>query len=145
MSMEYKKGSGLRAQGSGLMRWDQASCSRYIPVISLFLVLLLIAYGWIIRQSVPSVPLADPDSWGYLSPALSWLGGAGFIQTDGRGFLYPAILAAILKCGAGFSAITLCQQSLGLLGALVIWMIFTRWLSLFDASNVYVRILGYCL
>ncbi|MEO6847219.1 MAG: hypothetical protein ABI443_06885 [Chthoniobacterales bacterium] len=139
MSTDDKRGVRLMVWGNPIF------CARYIPFISLFLVLLLIVWGWIIRQSVPTVPLADPDSWGYLYPALSWVGGAGFVQADGRGFLYPAILAIILKCGAGFSAITFCQQFLGLSGAIVIWIIFSRWLSLFDAESMHVRIFGYCL
>jgi hypothetical protein len=37
-------------------------------------------------------PIADPDTWGYLSPALRKLTGAEFGHTNGRNFVYPGFL-----------------------------------------------------
>jgi hypothetical protein len=83
------------------------------------------------RSGLPAVPLLTPDSWGYLHPALSWLGGAGFQQTDGRAWFYPAILTFILKAGGNFSWIVRFQQFLGLAGAPLVWFGLRIWLSLF--------------
>ena len=88
---------------------------------------------WAIKQrsGLPAVPLLTPDSWGYLHPALSWLGGAGFQQTDGRAWFYPAILTLILKAGGDFSWIVRVQQFLGLASAPLLWFGLRIWLSLF--------------
>jgi hypothetical protein len=83
------------------------------------------------RSGLPVVPLLTPDSWGYLHPALSWLGGAGFQQTDGRAWFYPAILTLILKAGGDFSWIVRVQQVLGLASAPFLWFGLRIWLSLF--------------
>jgi len=83
------------------------------------------------RSGLPAVPLLTPDSWGYLHPALSWLGGAGFQQTDGRAWFYPAILTFILKAGGDFSWIVRVQQFFGLASAPLLWIGLRIWLSLF--------------
>ena len=79
---------------------------------------------------MPAVPLLTPDSWGYLHPALSWLGGAGFQQTDGRAWFYPGILALILKVGGDFSWIVRVQQFCGLASAPLLWFGVWIWLKL---------------
>ena len=88
------------------------------------------------RAGLSAVPLLTPDSWGYLNPALSWLGGAGFQQTDGRAWFYPAILTLILKLGGGFSGIVRVQQFLGLASALLLWFGLRIWLALFPKRSV---------
>jgi hypothetical protein len=88
-----------------------------------------VAAGLIVRSRLPAIPLTDGDSWGYLCPALCWLSGVGFQQTDGRDWLYPALLTGILKIGGDFSAVTFVQHFLGLLGILfgcVAWYLCTR-------------------
>lgn len=70
-------------------------------------------YAGILRADTPRIPVSDPDTWGYLFPALSWIDGQGFVQLHGRDWLYPAFLAFCLKLG-GFPAIVLLQQILGL-------------------------------
>ena len=94
---------------------------------------MLAAVLWGIKQrsGLPAVPLLTPDSWGYLNPALSWLGGAGFQQTDGRAWFYPAILTIILKLGGDFSWIVRAQQFFGLASAPLLWFGLRIWLSLF--------------
>jgi len=44
------------------------------------------------RFALPLDPIADPDTWGYLSPALRKLIGAEFGHTSGRNFIYPGFL-----------------------------------------------------
>jgi hypothetical protein len=86
--------------------------------------------GLIVRARLPVVPLADADTWGYLRPALSWLSGLGFQQTYGRDWLYPALLAGILKMGGDFCAITYVQRFLGLAGIFLFWLAWRSWLRL---------------
>jgi hypothetical protein len=87
------------------------------------------------RYKLPATPLLTPDSWGYLHPALSWIGGTGFEQTDGRGWFYPAILALIIKATGNFSCIVRYQQFLGLAAAPVLWLTVRMWLSLYPARS----------
>jgi hypothetical protein len=94
-------------------------------------VLAGVVWGIKQRSGLAAVPLLTPDSWGYLHPALSWLGGAGFQQTDGRAWFYPAILTLILKASGSFSWIVRVQQLLGLASAPLLWFSLRVWLSLF--------------
>ncbi len=79
--------------------------------IALALIVLLAAYE---RFHLPPSPLADPDSWGYLGPAVLKLGGEGFQHTYSRNFLYPGFLLLILGLTNNFGAITIIQHLLGL-------------------------------
>jgi hypothetical protein len=69
--------------------------------------------AWL-RFALPLDPLADPDTWGYLSPALRKLTGAEFGHTYGRNFVYPGFVFLILRTFGDFRAITLLQHLLGL-------------------------------
>lgn len=78
--------------------------------------------GWR-RFSLPLDPIADPDTWGYLSPALGKLLGFEFIH-QGRNFVYPAFLFLLLRLFGDFRAIVVTQHLLGLLAGgllLVAW------------------------
>jgi hypothetical protein len=93
-------------------------------------VVALMLGGLIVRTRLPITPLADGDTWGYLHPALSWLSGLGFQQTYGRDWLYPALLAGILKISGDFCAITYVQRFLGLAGIFIFWLAWRSWLRL---------------
>src|SRR5215471_10057778 len=66
------------------------------------------------RFTLPFDPIADPDTWGYLSPALRKLTGAPFGHTSGRNFIYPGFLYLLLRVFRYFRAITVAQHLLGL-------------------------------
>ncbi|MEY2489970.1 MAG: hypothetical protein QOC70_1912 [Verrucomicrobiota bacterium] len=73
------------------------------------------------RFALPLDPIADPDTWGYLAPALRKLVGAEFGHTDGRNFVYPAFIFSLLRAFGDFRAIVIAQHLLGLLaGALLL-------------------------
>src|SRR3979411_1407585 len=91
--------------------------------------------GLVVRARLPITPLADADTWGYLRPALHWLSGLGFQQTYGRDWLYPALLAGILKIGGDFHAITYVQRFLGLAGILIFWAAWRSWLGLLPVQG----------
>lgn len=97
--------------------------------------LLGIICGFQQRYGLPATPLLTPDSWGYLHPALAWIGGAGFQQTDGRAWFYPAILALIIKATGNFSCIVRWQQFLGLAAAPILWLTVRIWLSLYPSRS----------
>jgi hypothetical protein len=90
----------------------------------------LFYWGWVAvlftwaawqRFSLPLDPIADPDTWGYLAPALRKLVGAEFGHTDGRNFVYPAFVFSLLRPFGDFRAIVITQHLLGLLaGALLL-------------------------
>jgi hypothetical protein len=77
---------------------------------------LAVLFAWAAWQrfSLPLDPIADPDTWGYLSPALRKLLGGEFGHTAGRNFVYPAFLFSILRVFADFRAIVIIQHLLGL-------------------------------
>jgi len=99
---------------------------------------LLIFFGVGIYQrfSLPNVPFSDPDTWGYLSPALSWLGGRGFAQSAGRDWLYPAFVAFALKTGGAFQVIVIWQKILGCLSVLMVGLAWGAWASLLPLGRV---------
>src|SRR5438128_8829530 len=78
---------------------------------------LAFIFTWAVWQrfALPLDPIADPDTWGYLSPALRKLTGAEFGHTQGRNFVYPAFLYLVLSLFADFRAITFVQHLLGLM------------------------------
>ena len=104
-------------------------------LLALCAAIIVLIGGLIVRSRLPITPLADGDTWGYLRPALSWLSGLGFQQTYGRDWLYPALLAAILKISGDFSAITYVQRSLGLAGIFLFWLTWRSWLQLFPVRK----------
>lgn len=67
------------------------------------------------RFRLPLDPIADPDIWGYLSPALRKLTGGEFGHTHGRNFIYPGFVYLVLRAFGDFRAITVIQHVLGLL------------------------------
>ena len=73
-------------------------------------------FAWAVwrRFKLPLDPIADPDTWGYLSPALRKLTGAEFGHSQGRNFLYPGFLYLVLRCFGDFRAIGVVQHLLGL-------------------------------
>ena len=71
-------------------------------------------------------PIADPDTWGYLSPALRKLTGAEFGHTHGRNFTYPGSLFLLLKVCPDFRAITVVQHLLGLVAGAMLLLTWRR-------------------
>ena len=90
----------------------------YWPAVALI-------FGWAIwlRFSLPATPIADPDTWGYLSPAMGKLLGTGW-EHHLRNYLYPGFLYLLLRVFNDFSAITVTQHLLGVAAGglfLVVW------------------------
>lgn len=88
-----------------------------------------------LRAGTPRIPVSDPDTWGYLFPALSWIDGQGFVQLHGRDWLYPAFLAFCLKLG-GFPAIVALQQVLGLAAGVFFVLAARSWTRLLPVQRV---------
>ncbi|HVD95817.1 MAG TPA: hypothetical protein VNE84_06715 [Candidatus Limnocylindria bacterium] len=78
------------------------------------------------RFAVPLDPIADPDTWGYLSPALRELTASAFGHTSGRNFIYPGFLYLLLRTFGDFRAITVTQHFLGLLAGGVLLLTWRR-------------------
>jgi hypothetical protein len=79
---------------------------------------LAAVFAWAVwlRFRLPLDPIADPDTWAYLSPALWKLIGGGFEHMPyGRNFVYPGFLYLLLRFFGDFRAITVAQHLLGLL------------------------------
>jgi hypothetical protein len=78
------------------------------------------------RFRLPLEPIADPDTWGYLSPALRKLVGNEFGHTNGRNFIYPGFLYLLLRAFGDFRAVTVAQHMLGLLAGGIILLTWRR-------------------
>src|SRR5947199_3854200 len=96
------------------------------PVCYWTVIALLFAWAVWQRFKLPLDPIADPDTWGYLSPALRKLTGAKFGHTNSRNFIYPGFLFGLLRIFADFRAITIAQHFLGLLAGAVLLLAWRR-------------------
>jgi hypothetical protein len=114
----------------------------WLNSVTFSVALALIVGGLIVRARLPTIPLADGDTWGYLNPALSWLSGSGFKETNERDWFYPALLAAILRLSGQFNAIVYVQRFLGLSGVLLFWLSWRRWLRFLAAPSFRFRIVS---
>jgi hypothetical protein len=90
------------------------------------MVILLFAWATWQRFALPLDPIADPDTWGYLSPALRKLTGAQFGHTHGRNFIYPGFVFLLLRVFGDFRAITVTQHLLGLLAGGILLLTWRR-------------------
>lgn len=97
---------------------------------AIVLVLLLTYNAWQ-RFSLPLTPVLDPDSPGYLNPALSQLSGHGLQQTQGRSFLYPVLVLGVLNATGDLNSIVVMQHIASLLAAIAwmgIWVVWSSFL-----------------
>jgi hypothetical protein len=78
------------------------------------------------RFRLPLDPIADPDTWGYVSRALRKLIGAEFGHTGGRNFIYPGFIFLLLRVFGDFRAITIAQHLLGLLAGGILLLTWRR-------------------
>ena len=85
-------------------------------------------FGWAAWQrfALPLDPITDPDTWGYLAPALRKLVGAEFGHTYGRNFVYPAFVFSLLRLFGDFRAIVITQHLLGLVAGGVLLITWRR-------------------
>ena len=84
--------------------------SAALVAIEVLVLIAVLAAAWKQRGLMPLVPTSNPDTWGYLNPALTWLSGLGCQQTAGRDWFYPALLALFLKTTGSFAGIALWQK-----------------------------------
>src|SRR5438874_342875 len=85
-------------------------------------------FAWAVWQRFkpPLTPIADPDIWGYLSPALRKLTCADFGHTQGRNFLCPGFLYLVLRSFGDFRAIAIVQHLLGVAAGGVLLLTWRR-------------------
>jgi hypothetical protein len=80
-----------------------------------------------LRFRLPLCPLADRDTWSYLSPALRKLTGGDFVHMPyGRNFVYPGFVYLLLRFFGDFRAITVAQHFLGLLAGGMLLLTWRR-------------------
>lgn len=109
--------------------------SRVFSMVEGLVLSVVLALAWKTWSACPPIPFADPDTWGYLNPALGWLSGLGFHQAGGRDWLYPALLALFLKTTGSFAGIIAWQKYLGLLAGIVMGVTWRSWVSLLPFSR----------
>jgi hypothetical protein len=89
---------------------------------------LALIFAWAVWQrfKLPLDPIADPDVWGYLLPALRKLIGVEFGHFQGRNFLYPGFLYLVLRVFGDFRAIVIVQHLLGVAAGGVLLLTWRR-------------------
>lgn len=105
----------------------------------------LILSAALMRFQLPPVALSEWDSWGWLHPALSWMGGLGFREEYEREWLYGAFIAFCLRLTGSFAGYIQIQQLLGLAAGLLMWLTWRTWLSLFPrnlALEIFATVVG---
>jgi len=108
---------------------------RSLPAVAGWLGLAgLLVAAILVRHHIPPIALAEHDSWGWLGPALNWIGGLGFHEEFEREWIYGAFLALCLKLTGSFAGYILIQQALGLAAAVLMWMTWRRWISIFPPN-----------
>lgn len=116
---------------------DRLSSPSYLKIWGWFswtILGLILLWSWALRLQDPTYPLADPDSWGWLVPALRWLSGLGFHQHYEREWLYGAFLAACLKSTGSFTGIIFAQNALGILSGIFLFATWRTWTALFPQN-----------
>lgn len=109
---------------------------RFSRLIYSSAIVALFAWAAWRRFSLPLVPIADLDIWGYLSPALLKLTHGEFVHAHGRNFLYPGFLYLLLRVFGDFRAIAIVQHILGLAGGGLILMTWRNVRNFTAASRV---------
>jgi hypothetical protein len=104
----------------------KSSANSKLPRALAYWIALVVLFTWAAwrRFSLPLDPIADPDIWGYLSPALLKLNRAEFVHLEERNFVYPGFLLMVLRGFGDFRAITIVQHLLGMAAgaiAIVTW------------------------
>jgi hypothetical protein len=94
-----------------------------------FILVLLLAAAIALRLRISPVAISEWDSWGWLDPALSWLGGTGFRERFEREWLYGAFIAGCLRLTGSFSGYIIVQQILGVVAAIFMWLTWRTWTS----------------
>lgn len=87
------------------------------------------------RFSLPLDPIADPDTWGYLAPAIHKLTDGAFVH-HGRNFVYPGFLLLLLRGFGDFRAIVVVQHLLGLSAGGLLLLTWRRLRCLVPASRL---------
>jgi hypothetical protein len=102
--------------------------------IGWIILIVLLVWAARLRFSVAPVAISEWDSWGWLKPALGWIGGLGFREEYEREWLYGAFIAGCLKATGSFAGYVVIQQILGLAAAVVMWIAWRCWISLFSKN-----------
>lgn len=131
-----------RSAASPLAILRQHLKAPFLPACLVFAMLFI--FAWQARANLAPVALADSDSWGWLHPALQWVGGTGFHEEYEREWFYGAFLAFGLKITGSFAGLVSLQQALGLAGGALLWLTWLVWISLLP-RNVLVQTLGLVL
>jgi hypothetical protein len=92
---------------------------------------IVAAFAALARFRIAPVAISEWDSWGWLNPALNWIGGIGFREHFEREWLYGAFIAMCLRLTGSFAGYIIIQQVLGLLAGVLMWLTWRTWTGLF--------------
>ncbi len=91
--------------------------------VALGIILLIAA---IRRFSLPSVPFADGDLYGYLLPAVRLLEDHTLSHEGTRSFVYPLFISVLMKIWGSVTIVAFVQHLIGLLTGFFIFQIFEQ-------------------
>jgi hypothetical protein len=127
----------LTAERSSTLLVSEGWLLRLAGLAGWFVLIVLLAAAMAVRLRLSPVAISEWDSWGWLDPALSWLGGTGFRERFEREWLYGAFIAACLRLTGSFSGYIIVQQVLGLAAGILIWLTWRTWTALFPRQIVF--------
>jgi len=121
--------------GQGKSPLNNLKLRTFAPVaIECVGLIFILAVAWGVRLDLPTVPISDPDTWGYLHPCLAFFSDRGFLQTNGRDWLYPFLVAVFIKTTGSIAGLLVWQKALGLAAALLMALAWRLWVSLLPLS-----------
>jgi hypothetical protein len=127
----------LIAERSSTLPVSEGWLLRLAALAGWFVLIVLLAAATTMRLRLAPVAVSEWDSWGWLDPALSWLGGTGFRERFEREWLYGAFIAACLRLTGSFSGYIMVQQVLGLAAGILMWLTWRTWTALFPRRVVF--------
>jgi hypothetical protein len=107
------------------LNWKLNKPAKIPPLAYWSAVMGIFAVATWLRFRLPMTPMVDPDTWGYLSPAVNKLSGLGFTHSL-RNYFYPGFTYLILGLFRDFRAISVVQHLLGLAAGVVLLLIWRR-------------------
>jgi len=114
-----KFASLIAAGRAGVRKFVSARRVYWAAVVCLFL------YAAFLRWRLPLEPFFDPDTYGYLAPAVSKLLGWSFFHAL-RNYFYPVFLLLTLGLFADLRAIVVVQHVFGLAAGLIFLLVWER-------------------
>lgn len=121
---------------SSVARLFAPSAARPWKIAGFVILGIIFIAAVLMRLRLPALPMADPDSWGYLSPALTLLASGQLVQENGRDWLYSGLVYLALEIFGSLAGLVRFQQVLGVLSGALMMTVLRLWARFLPASGL---------